>query len=95
MREGSSFSDRLRLRQRAQELAQSLASSWGAFGWSAARVTERAHLDAALATCLATPGPYFLDVAVAAEENCFPMIPAGAGHHEVMLGPQTAPMSAG
>ena len=56
------------------------------FGWAAARVSERRELDAALATCLAAPGPFFLDVAVRADENCFPMIPAGRGHHEVMLG---------
>ena len=55
------------------------------FGWEAARVTRRDALDAALAECLASDGPYFLDVAVAPVENCFPMIPAGKGHHEVML----------
>ena len=55
------------------------------FGWKAARVTRRDALDAALAECLVSDGPYFLDVAVAPVENCFPMIPAGKGHHEVML----------
>ncbi|MEO8039836.1 MAG: biosynthetic-type acetolactate synthase large subunit [Betaproteobacteria bacterium] len=55
------------------------------FGWRAERVTDPAQLDAALARCLAADGPYFLDVAVAAVENCFPMIPSGCGHHEVML----------
>jgi acetolactate synthase-1/2/3 large subunit len=56
-----------------------------AFGWGARRVQDRAQLDAALAECLAFDGPFFLDVAVAAQENCFPMIPAGRSHHEVML----------
>lgn len=56
------------------------------FGWQAARVTRREELDATLAECLASDGPYFLDVAVAPAENCFPMIPAGKGHQEVMLG---------
>ncbi len=55
------------------------------FGWQARTVSRRDELDAAIAECLASDGPYFLDVHVAAEENCFPMIPAGAGHHEVML----------
>ena len=55
------------------------------FGWQARRVSDRAALDAALAECLASEGPYFLDVVVASEENCFPMIPAGCGHHEVLL----------
>lgn len=56
-----------------------------AFGWGAARVSDPAELDAALAECLAYDGPFFLDVQVAAEENCFPMMPSGQGHHRVML----------
>ena len=44
------------------------------------------ELDAALGECLDSSGPYFLDVAVEQAENCFPMIPAGSGHHQVMLG---------
>ncbi|WP_457446077.1 biosynthetic-type acetolactate synthase large subunit [Roseateles sp. P5_E4] len=56
------------------------------FGWRARRVTQRSELDAALAECLASDQPYFLDVAVVAQENCFPMIPAGCGHQQVMLG---------
>ena len=55
------------------------------FGWQARTVSRRDELDAALADCLASEGPFFLDVHVRAGENCFPMIPAGAGHHEVML----------
>ena len=57
------------------------------FGWQAARVDERDALPAALAAFLASQEPFFLDVRVRAEENCFPMIPAGRGHHEVLLGP--------
>lgn len=56
-----------------------------AFGWQAARVTHPSELDAALKTCLESSGPYLLDVAVLATENCFPMIASGAGHHEIML----------
>jgi acetolactate synthase-1/2/3 large subunit len=57
-----------------------------AFGWGAGRVSEPAELEAALAECLAYDGPYFLDVQVAAQENCFPMMPSGLGHHRVLLG---------
>jgi acetolactate synthase-1/2/3 large subunit len=57
-----------------------------AFGWLAERVTDRDRLDSALDACLNSRGPYFLDVAVTAQENCFPMVAAGAGHHEVWLG---------
>lgn len=56
-----------------------------AFGWGAARVEDPAQLEAALEACLAYPGPYFLDVVVAGQENCFPMMPAGVGHHRIML----------
>ena len=57
-----------------------------AFGWQARQVLDPSDLASALAECLAHPGPYLLDVVVTAQENCYPMIPAGRGHHEVMLG---------
>ena len=57
-----------------------------AFGWAARRVERREALEGALAECLASEGPFFLDVVVAAEENCFPMMPAGAAQHEIWLG---------
>ncbi|MFN0038581.1 MAG: biosynthetic-type acetolactate synthase large subunit [Burkholderiales bacterium] len=59
------------------------------FGWSARRVTDPKELDAALAECLASEGPFFLDVAVAPQANCFPMIQSGSGHHEIMLDEHT------
>jgi hypothetical protein len=59
------------------------------FGWGANRVSDPGLLDQALAQCLAYDGPFFLDVGVAAQANCFPMIPAGRGHHEVMLNEDT------
>ncbi len=57
-----------------------------AFGWRARRVERPEQLDEALAECLDSAGPFFLDVVVAAEENCFPMMPAGAAHNEIWLG---------
>jgi len=56
-----------------------------AFGWRARRVEHVADLDAAIGACLASEGPYLLDVVVEGAENCYPMIPAGCGHHQVML----------
>ncbi|MGH8846312.1 MAG: biosynthetic-type acetolactate synthase large subunit [Polaromonas sp.] len=56
-----------------------------AFGWGARSVSDPAGLNEAIAECLAHDGPFFLDVNVAAQENCFPMIPSGQGHHRVML----------
>ena len=55
------------------------------FGWSASRVSNPHELENELRQCLAAPGPYFLDVVVQPQENCFPMILAGSGHHEIML----------
>ena len=56
------------------------------FGWQARRVDRRDELDEALRECLDSDGPFFLDVRVAAEENCFPMMPAGHGHGDILLG---------
>lgn len=56
-----------------------------AFGWQARTVSDPADLPQALRECLDSEGPYFLDVRVAAQENCFPMMPSGQGHHRVML----------
>ncbi|GAA0779084.1 biosynthetic-type acetolactate synthase large subunit [Castellaniella ginsengisoli] len=61
----------------------------GAFGWGAARVEHPRDLDAALDACMAHDGPYFLDVAVVPLQNCFPMMPAGYGHQQVMLSEDT------
>jgi acetolactate synthase-1/2/3 large subunit len=56
------------------------------------RRVERPHdLEAAYAAMLAHDGPYVLDVAVVEEEGCFPMIPGGKAHNEMLLGPQDDP----
>lgn len=55
------------------------------FGWAAERVVDPQQLHAAIARCLAHDGPYFLDVAVASQENCFPMMPSGCAHHRILL----------
>ena len=55
-----------------------------AFGWGARCVSDPAELASALEECVDHAGPFFLDVRVAAQENCFPMIPAGSGHHRML-----------
>ncbi len=55
-----------------------------AYGWSASRVTDPSELPQALGTCLDSQGPFFLDVGVAEQSNCFPMIAAGCSHDQVM-----------
>ena len=51
------------------------------------RVTEASQLDDAIREMIAHPGPVIADIAVAKDENCFPMIPSGAAHNEMILAP--------
>jgi acetolactate synthase-1/2/3 large subunit len=45
-------------------------------------------LDGVIMQMLETPGPVIADIRVAKEENCFPMIPSGAAHNDMLLGPE-------
>ena len=47
-----------------------------------------AELDDAIAWMLRAPSAVILDIAVDQTENCFPMIPSGAAHNEMLLGPK-------
>ncbi|HKP25671.1 MAG TPA: acetolactate synthase 3 large subunit [Dongiaceae bacterium] len=58
-----------------------------AFGWTGLRATKPAEMDDIIKTMIETPGPVIVDVAVDEKENCFPMIPSGAAHNEMLLGP--------
>ena len=49
------------------------------------RVEKPADLDAAIMKMIETPGPVILDCVVDKEENCFPMIPSGKAHNEMIL----------
>jgi acetolactate synthase I/II/III large subunit len=59
-----------------------------AFGAAGRRVEDPADLDDAITWMLREPGAVILDVAVDPAENCFPMIPSGAAHNEMLLGPE-------
>jgi len=59
-----------------------------AFGAAGRRVEDPAELDGAIDWMLKAPGAVILDVAVDQAENCFPMIPSGAAHNEMLLGPK-------
>jgi acetolactate synthase-1/2/3 large subunit len=37
---------------------------------------------------LAIDGPVIADIAVDQKENCYPMIPSGAAHNEMLLSPE-------
>ncbi len=59
-----------------------------AFGAKGMRVERPAELDDAIRAMIDAPGAVVLDVAVDEMENCFPMIPSGAAHNEMLLGPR-------
>ncbi len=62
-----------------------LAEAFGALGL---RVEDPADLDDAIRQMIEEPRAVILDVAVDQAENCFPMIPSGAAHNEMLLGPE-------
>ena len=62
-----------------------LAEAFGAVGL---RVERPDEVDAAIGEMLAVDRAVILDVAVDPAENCFPMIPSGAAHNEMLLGPE-------
>ena len=59
-----------------------LAEAYGAKG---IRCDKPAELDGAIAEMLAYDGPVIFDCIVDKTENCFPMIPSGKAHNEMLL----------
>ncbi|HIC65551.1 MAG TPA: acetolactate synthase 3 large subunit, partial [Paracoccus sp.] len=57
-----------------------------AFGCKGAQVRDPADLDDAIGQMIEYDGPFILDVLVEKHENCFPMIPSGKPHNEMLLG---------
>lgn len=58
-----------------------------AYGIPARKVTSQGELENAVSEMLTAQGPYFLEVQVEKDENVYPVIPAGAGVDELLLGP--------
>jgi acetolactate synthase-1/2/3 large subunit len=56
-----------------------------AYGWKGLRIETRDQLDDGIAEMLAHDGPVLVDCRVAKLANCFPMIPSGAAHTEMLL----------
>jgi len=56
-----------------------------AYGWKGIRINNESELDAGIAAMLAHDGPVMVDCMVAKDANCFPMIPSGAAHTEMLL----------
>ncbi|MBN8985634.1 MAG: acetolactate synthase 3 large subunit, partial [Rhizobiales bacterium] len=59
-----------------------LAEAYGGVGM---QVFKPGHLDAALHGMIKVKKPVLFDCRVAALENCFPMIPSGKAHNEMLL----------
>ncbi|GAB5471478.1 MAG: acetolactate synthase 3 large subunit [Rhodospirillales bacterium] len=62
-----------------------LAEAFGAVGIVC---DDPADLDDKIMEMIETPKPVVFDCRVTADENCFPMIPSGAAHYEMLLGPE-------
>jgi acetolactate synthase-1/2/3 large subunit len=62
-----------------------LADAYGIKGMQCKKVAD---VDKAILEMIAHPGPVLLDMIVDPEENVYPMIPAGAAHYELVLGPE-------
>jgi len=59
-----------------------LAEAYGATG---IRAETPGELDDAIKAMVKTDGPVIFDCIVSKNENCFPMIPSGAAHNEMLL----------
>ncbi len=57
-----------------------------AYGWTGIRIDALGELDAAVQRMIETPGPVIVDCRVVKAANCFPMIPSGASHVDMILG---------
>ncbi len=55
------------------------------FGISGLRVDNINNLEATIDEMINIKGPVIADIRVEKEENCFPMIPSGAAHNEMIL----------
>ena len=56
-----------------------------AYGWKGIRIERPDQLDSGIADMLAHDGPVMVDCRVAKLANCFPMIPSGAAHTDMIL----------
>jgi acetolactate synthase I/II/III large subunit len=57
-----------------------------AYGGTGMRCDKPSELDAAIQKMIDTPGFVIFDCRVAQMANCFPMIPSGKAHNEMLLG---------
>jgi len=58
------------------------------FGMCGLRAKKPDDLDGVIEEMLDHDGPVIADIHIDKKENCFPMIPSGAAHNEMILGPE-------
>ncbi|QNA84151.1 acetolactate synthase 3 large subunit [Sphingomonas sp. So64.6b] len=56
-----------------------------AYGWKGIKIEKLDQLDDGIAAMLAHDGPVLVDCMVSQLANCFPMIPSGAAHTDMIL----------
>ncbi|RPF70399.1 biosynthetic-type acetolactate synthase large subunit [Aurantiacibacter spongiae] len=56
-----------------------------AYGWKGVRISSHSELDEGIAAMLDHDGPVIVDCHVSKDANCFPMIPSGAAHTDMLL----------
>jgi acetolactate synthase I/II/III large subunit len=56
-----------------------------AYGWKGIRIEDESQLDDGIRAMMEHDGPVIVDCLVAKDANCFPMIPSGAAHTEMLL----------
>ncbi len=56
-----------------------------AYGWKGIRIHNEAELDAGIKAMMEHDGPVMVDCLISKEANCFPMIPSGAAHTDMIL----------
>jgi acetolactate synthase I/II/III large subunit len=61
-----------------------------AYGGHGIRCSDPERLDVAIKEMIDVPKPVIFDCVVSKEENCFPMIPSGTAHNEMLLGDAAA-----
>ncbi len=56
-----------------------------AYGWKGIRIEHEGELDAGIQAMIDHDGPVIVDCQVTKAANCFPMIPSGAAHTDMLL----------
>ena len=56
-----------------------------AYGWKGIRIENESQLDDGIRAMIAHQGPVIVDCRVSNAANCFPMIPSGAAHTDMIL----------